>query len=166
MWKDIERISRVLGDSEIALCCLQADVFVEAYLLGISPCYFSALFMQSPVASLFDRSQDNYRQPAVLNHLPKNIIITTLTLRSDSLDQYTPPLSSDENEQRYCYWLGFIYRCEQLCMCVSSHFIIDSYPEKFMRSAYEHMSDAEISLPNDAYEICRRLELLRQEWTP
>ena len=104
----------------------QLCVVLFLYKLGqISPCYFSALFMQSPVASLFDRSQDNYKQPAVLNHLPKNIIITTLTLRSESLDQYTPPLSSDENEQRYCYWLGFIYRCEQLCMCVSSHFSID-----------------------------------------
>ncbi len=160
MKRNIEQISRTLGETELALCRLQGNIFAKAYLCGIPLQTFTGNFMSS-TAAMFDRNQDYINSANLGGDLVRNFVIAVLALTGDGLGNYSPLEVIETDELNYAFWLGFIYRCEQLMRCVSSRDIIGNFPESFMRISYKKIVETgEIHLPDDAEEICRRLDIL------
>ncbi len=117
--------------------------------------------MSSTADAMLDRSQDYINSANSGSDFVRNFVVAVLATTGDSLENYSPLEVIENDELNYAFWLGFIYRCEQLMRCVSSRDIIENLPESIMRISYEKIVEAgEIHLPDDAAEICRRLDIL------
>ena len=169
--QQIERIPRAITDAELSLCDRQGQVFSQARQYGLDPNRYADLFMNSPVASLLDGgcAHAGLDQGETLAAYPllavtaDDLFKTTLTLaRSDKPDAESGLSALEGVSQDYAYWLGYMYRYRQLLSCVPSRFVVRELPEPFMRDLYQRLREAgEITLPDSAPEICRRIELLR-----
>ena len=187
----VEKIPRNFTEHDHVYCDMQGQIFRAGINMGVRIRQFTDAFMMSRVTAVMDYdcsrtagSEENVFNSLILMEEPRAVadLVMMMTriparkagdrtiqemLKEDGtlkLDARFEPTSDERDDPVYAYWLGYIYRYECLLRSECSLDIYARYSEELLHDFYVQASSAgEMRLPEDAAEICSRIERMRTE---
>jgi hypothetical protein len=192
----VEKIPRIFNEHDQVYCDMQGQIFRAGINMGVRTEVFADAFMHSRITAVMDYDctrtsarQENVFDSLILMEEPQAVADLVMMMiriparkagsktiqemmKEDGtlmLEARFEPESDKRDDPVYAYWLGYIYRYECFLRNECSLDIYNRYSEQLLHNFYMQATEVgEIHLPEDAAEICSRIERLRntQEYSP